>query len=112
MKIYLPNYTSNNCIVVRDKDTIRVYETTPQQNNNYYNYTDYYINSHYLTNTGSQQFNQYSTIPTCRNQNEFTKEVFYRNDFADILLIFGIMCIFIFLIPTKIIMRLFKRVRL
>ena len=63
MKIYLPNtLTNSNCVVVRDKDTIRVYENTPQQNGQYYNYTDYYINSHYITNTGSQQFNQYSTI--------------------------------------------------
>lgn len=112
MKIYLPNYTNNNCIVVRDKDTIRVYDNQPQQNNQYYNYTDYYINSHYLTNTGSQQFNQYSTLPVCRNHNEFTKEVFYRNDFDSILIIFLIMCIFIFLIPTKIFMRLFRRVRI
>lgn len=112
MKIYLPTYTNSNCIVVRDKDIIRVYESQPQQNNQYYNYTDYYINSHYLTNSGSQQFNQYSTLPSCRNHNEFTKEVFYRNDFSDILIIFTIMSFFIILIPTRIIMRLFKRVHL
>lgn len=111
MKIYLPTYTNNNCIVVRDKDTIRVYERTPNQNDNV-NYIDYYINSHYLTNTGTQNFNQYSTLPSCRNHNEFTKEEFYRNDFSNILIIFAVMSIFIFLIPTKIIMRLFKRVRL
>lgn len=112
MKIYLPTYTNNNCIVVRDKDTIRVYETQPHNDNNYYNYTDYYINSHYMTNSGSQQFNQYSTVPTCRNHNDFTKEEFYRNDFADICIIFVCLCLFIFLIPTKIFMRLFRRVRL
>ena len=112
MKIYLPNYTNNNCIVVRDKDTIRVYETTPQNNNQNYNYIDYYINSHYLTNSGVQQFNQYSTIPVCRNHNDFTKEVFYRNDFDNILIIFVIMSFFIILLPTRIIMRLFKRVHL
>lgn len=111
MKIYLPNYTNNNCIVVRDKDTIRVYENTPQYNTNV-NYIDYYINSHYITNNGTANYGQYSTLPSCRNHNEFTKEEFYRNDFADILIIFSIMCIFIFYIPTKIIMRMFKRVRL
>ena len=113
MKIYLPiTLTNDNCVVVRDKDTIRVYDQTPQQNNQYYSYTDYYINSHYLTNIGASQFNQYSTLPNCRNHNEFTNEEFYRNDYGDICIIFAIMCIFIFLIPTKIFMRLFRRVRL
>lgn len=111
MKIYLPTYTSQNCIVVRDKDTIRVYDTQPQYNTNV-NYTDYYINSHYLTNTGVANYGNYSSLPVCRNQNEFTKEVFYRNDFDSILIIFTIMSFFIILIPTRIIMRLFKRVHL
>ena len=74
MKIFIPTYTNNSCIVVRDKDTIRVYDRHPQQNDTV-NYTDYFINSHYLTNNGSQQFNQYATLPTCRNMSEFTKEV-------------------------------------
>lgn len=112
MKIYLPEYSNNNCIVVRDKDTIRVYENQPRQDGNYYNYTDYYINSHYLTNTGASQFSQYSTLPNCRNHSEFTSEVFYRNDYSDICIIFVCLCIFVFLIPTKIFMRLFRRVRL
>lgn len=113
MKIYLPiSLTNNNCVVVRDKDTIRVYDERPQQNNQYYSYTDYYINSHYLTNTGASQYGQYSTLPNCRNHSEFTNEVFYRNDYGDICIIFTIMCLFIFLIPTKIFMRLFRRVRL
>lgn len=111
MKIYLPAYTNNNCIVVRDKDTIRVYDSQPQYNTNV-NYTDYYINSHYLTNTGTANYGNYSSLPTCRNQNEFTKEVFYRNDFDSILIIFTIMSFFIILVPTRIIMRLFKRVHL
>ena len=112
MKIFLPNtITDNNCVVVRDKDTIRVYETVPQYNQTI-NYTDFYINSHYLSNAGAQQFNQYSTLPTCRPTSEFTDEVFYRNDFDSIMLIFTCLCIFVFLIPTKIFMRLFRRVRL
>lgn len=113
MKIYLPKkITNSNCVVVRDKDTIRVYDERPQQNNQYYSYTDYYINSHYLENYGSSQYNQYSTLPTCRNTSDFTDEVFYRNDYGDICIIFIVMCLFIFLIPTKIFMRLFRRVRL
>lgn len=111
MKIFLPTYSNNNCIVVRDKDTIRVYDNQPQYNQNV-NYIDYYINSHYLSNTGTANYGSYSTLPVCRNHNEFTKEVFYRNDFDSILIIFFIMSFFVFLLPTKIIMRLFRRVRL
>lgn len=112
-KIYLPiTITNSNCIEIRDKDTIRVWETRPQQNNQYYNYTDYYINSHYLSKNGSQQFNQYSSIPTCVDHTTITDDYFYRNDISDILIIFTIMCIFVFLIPLKIFMRLFRRVRL
>lgn len=113
MKIYLPNaLTNSNCVVVRDRDTIRVYDNQPEQNNQWYSYTDYYVNSHYMTNTGAQQFGQYSTLPTCRNHNEFTNEEFFRNDFSDICIIFTILCLFVFLIPTKIFMRLFRRVRI
>lgn len=43
------------------------------------------------------------------NSNTFSDEVFYRNDFADILIIFVIMCIFSFYIPIKIFSRIFKK---
>lgn len=112
MKIYLPNtVTSSNCAYVRDKDTIRVYDTQPSYNQTI-DYTDYYINSHYLSNRGQSTFSQYSTLPTCLNSNNFTTEEFFRNDFADICIIFTCLCIFVFLIPTKIFMRLFRRVRM
>lgn len=111
-KIYLPSITNNNCVEVRDKDTIRVWEQRPQQNNQYYNYTDYYINSHYLTKNGSQQFNQYSTIPTCVDHSAISNDYFYRNDITDILITFTIIMLFVVLIPLKIFMRLFRRVRL
>lgn len=111
-KIYLPSITNNNCVEVRDKDTIRVWEQRPQQNNQWYSYTDYFINSHYLTKNGSQQFNQYSTIPTCVDHSAISNDYFYRNDITDILITFTIIMLFVVLIPLKIFMRLFRRVRL
>lgn len=111
MKIFVPEYTNNNCIVVRDKDTIRVYDRQPQYNQDV-NYIDYYVNSNYMYTRGTANYGQYQALPTCRNQNEFTKEVFYRNDFSDICIIFIILCIFVFLIPLKIFSRLFRRVRI
>ena len=111
-KIYLPTISNNNCVEVRDKDTIRVWESRPQQNNQYYNYTDYYINSHYLTKNGSQQFNQYSSIPTCVDHANVSDDYFYRNDITDILITFTILMLFVVYIPLKIFMRFFRRIRL
>lgn len=106
--IYVPVYNSSNCVVIRDKDTIRIYDTQPTYNSNNY-YTDYYINSHYIFNNGYQQFNQYSTLPTCINHNLLTTNVFYRNDIDSILIIFLILLLICFLFPYKIISRMFGR---
>lgn len=106
--IYVPSYTSNNCIVIRDKDTIRVYDSQPTYNSTNY-FTDYFINSNYLFNNGYQTFNQYSTLPTCVNQNLLTTNVFYRNDIDKILVIFLILLIICFWFPYKILSRAFGR---
>ena len=55
--IYVPNYTSNNCVVVRNEQVIRKYETTPTYNSNI-NYVDYYIHSDYMESTGTQNFSK------------------------------------------------------
>lgn len=84
--IYLPNPVySNNCAYVYDKDTIRVYDSVPR-NNSTISYTDYFINSQYLTRTGQTTFNQYSTLPTCLDYLDFTTNVGYSNDFYKILI--------------------------
>lgn len=112
MKIYLPITLNNqNCVEIRDKDTIRVWERQPYQNGTF-NYTDYYINSHYLEKAGTSTFSQYSTIPICVDHSTITNDYFYRNDIADICITFTILCIFVFLIPLKVFMRFFRRVRL
>lgn len=109
--IYLPidDFSSYSCYYVYDKDTIRAYKTTPQ-NNSSSDYDDYYINSHYLIKSGTQTFGQFSTLPTCMNSTSLTNEIYYRNDMPSILLMFLIICIFAFYIPFNIVKRFFKKV--
>lgn len=106
--IYVPTFTNNNCVVLRDKDTIRVYDTTPTNNSTNY-YTDYYINSHYYFTNGTQTFSQYSTLPTCINHDLLTTNYFHRFDIDQILVIFLIILIVCFWFPYRIISRAFGR---
>lgn len=100
MKIYLPiEITSNQCPIVYDKDTIRVFEEIPTENTTI-NYTDYYINSNYLTKSGSYNFS--TEIPTCINYENFTTAYYYRNDFDRILIIFFIILFIVYFIFGKI----------
>lgn len=107
-KIYVPDMSVYACYVVRDTNTIRAYEKMPERDKTI-NYRDYYINSNYLYQDSYQSFGSYSTLPTCLSSEVLTEEVFYRNDFDSILIIFLIMCIFCFYIPLKIVLRLFRR---
>lgn len=107
-KIYLPTYSQGNCAYIRDGNTIRVYDSVPT-NNATINYKDYFPNSHYLFNSGSTTFSAYTTLPTCLNSSSITTEVYYRHDFADILLIFILMSFISFWVPWKIFIRLFRR---
>jgi hypothetical protein len=107
MKIYLPNI-NYQCISVYDANTIRAYETQPSINIDI-NYTDYFINSHYLIKTGIQHFSDVDTIPICIVSEQLTTDWYYRNDITDILLIITIMTLFCIYIPLKLILRLFKR---
>lgn len=113
-KIYIPDL-SYSCYTLIDKDTIRAYTTMPY-NPSYnqtitVNYRDYFINSNYLYKDGSQQFSSYTTLPVCLDTSNITNEIYYRNDFDRILLIFVILAIVIFGIPLKIFFRFFKRFR-
>ena len=106
--IYVPNYTSNNCVVVRNEQVIRKYETTPTYNSNI-NYVDYYIHSDYMESTGTQNFSSYSTLPVCTPSSKVTTDVYYRVDMPQILLMFFVICIFAFYIPLKVFVRLIRR---
>lgn len=110
--IYLPfeNVNDYACYYFYNSETIRAYKTMPTQGATV-QYDDYYINSHYLYQNGSQTFGNYSNIPTCLSTSRLTNVYSYRNDFADIMLIvFVFVFIFGFLIH-KFIKQLFKRWR-
>jgi len=84
--IYLPNsVSSDNCAYVYDKDTIRVYDSIPQHNSTV-SYTDYFINSQYLTRYGSTTFSTYSTLPVCLDYEDFTTNVGYSTYFDKVLI--------------------------
>lgn len=106
--IYVPDLENYKCFVVRSEEIIRAYEEVPK-NNMEVNYRDYYYNSNYLYNDGIQSFSTYTTLPTCLDNSVLTTEVYYRNDFDSILVIFICLCLIFFYIPIKILFRFFRR---
>ena len=107
-KIYVPSYTNNSCVHIVDKDVIRVYESVPT-NGSYVAYTDFFINSHYLSSEDLEYFDSQSSLPTCVNINDLTNDFYYRNDLSDILIIFIIISLVCIYLPYKIFSRLFGR---
>ncbi len=110
-KIYLPieNISDYKCYSVSDQDTIRAYVQQPQLDSSS-QYVDFYINSHYLQKSGVQSWGQWNnTLPVCLSSNNITNEVYYRNDFDSILIIFLVLFIFIICLPYKIMSRAFGR---
>lgn len=106
--VYVPEYNSGNCAYIYNSDIIRVYESQPR-NNTTINYKDYYIKSSYIYNEGSTTFGSYASLPVCINSNRITTEVYYRNDFSSILVIFFLLSFICFWIPWKILCRIFRR---
>lgn len=106
--IYVPDSQNYECFVVRNEETIRAYKEIPQ-NNKTIEYRDYYYNSNYYYQDGFQQFSQYTTLPVCLNNDNISNDVYYRNDFDKILVIFFIMFIFIVYFPLNIFFKFFKR---
>lgn len=106
--IYVPDLTNYKCYVVQSEGVLRGYEEVPT-NNTTINYRDFYINSNYIYRDGSQTFGQFSTLPVCLSSDVITSDVYYRNDFDSILIIFLIMSIFCLYIPLKVFLRLFRR---
>ena len=100
-KIYLPiELEENMCPYILDKDTIRVYDEEPTQNSTI-TYTDYFINSHYITKSGSEIFE--NDVLTCLDKTQFTTAFYYRFDFHQIMIIFISMLAIIYVIFGKII---------
>lgn len=106
--IYVPNYQNGNCAYIYNSDIIRVYDRVPSHNS-IINYKDYYIKSSYIYNEGSTSFGNYATLPVCISNDRITTDVYYRNDFMQILIIFFLLSWICFLIPWKIFLRLFRR---
>lgn len=106
--IYVPDLENYKCFVVQNENVIRAYKTIPR-NNTEINYRDYYINSNYIYKDGYQSFGNYSSLPVCLASDVLTDEVYYRNDFDSILIIFIILCLIFFWFPLKLLTRIFKR---
>lgn len=104
--MYVPNYTSGNCVVLQNATTLRVYERIPT-NNSTVNFTDYYFTGGYYHTSGQQTFSQYATIPTCRS--DITTNIYYRYDFDKIMIIFMSILVILYFMAFKPIIRLFGR---
>lgn len=109
-KIYIPLEEGENyvCYTIYDKDTIRAYVSTPSFNSSS-SYTDYFINSHYLSKNGVQTWGNYSTLPSCIPTNRITQDFWYRNDIKDIVIVFFILSIICIWFPVKLFSRIFGR---
>ncbi len=113
MKFYVPD-KSFACYEVIDRHTIRAYKEKPVYSKNI-EYFDIYLDANYLygsTNTTWFWYNSessHSNLPSCIDKNDLTTDYYYRNDIADILIIFVILAIFIIYLPYKIFSRFFGR---
>ena len=84
-KIYLPiELEEGKCPYILNKDVIRVYDTTPVIDTPV-NYTDYFINSHYISQNGTETL---SNTINCLDLENFTNAYVYRFDFSQIIVIF------------------------
>lgn len=102
---YVPT-TDYACYTVYNQDTIRAYHVSPNEYTSV-EYTDYFVNSHYLSKDGLQTFS--STIPVCLDSSNLTTDFFYRFDIVDIIIL-AIFLSFIFVyIPFKLIKIIFGR---
>lgn len=108
MKIYVPDLQNYKCVYVRGEGIIRAYREMPK-NNSTVAYRDYYIDSNYIFTDGDQNFSNYANLPVCLDNSNLTNEVYYRNDFDSILVIFICLCLIFFYIPIKILFRFFRR---
>lgn len=105
--IYVPEYNDNNCVVVVNATTLRVYDNVPEAGK-VVNYRDYYYTSHYSYTDNSTTYNQYSSIPKCLSEAELTTNYMYRTDIADIMLTFILIVGFIWFFITLLIKFFFK----
>lgn len=102
--IYVPDLENYKCFVVKDSNTIRAYKSMPQIDEEI-EYRDYFVNSHYLYNDGVELTNN---LPVCVDSSSLTSFYAYRNDFAEILIIFFLLIGFVYFTISKLWRALFK----
>lgn len=85
--LYVPNYRDNQCAIVLDKDTIRVFDSINGETNSY---TDYYVNSHYMSKKGVVGI----VDENCIDSQYISTTPMYRNDIFEIIFI-GLAFIFV-----------------
>lgn len=109
--IYVPNFDNNTCCYMYDSNTLRCYKTAPVVNTTI-QYTDYFVNSHYLYRNGESNFGNYgyNLNITCLDNSSYTDSFYYRNDITSILLCFAIFVGIIYFIFSKVLKAFFKGV--
>lgn len=107
-KVYVPSYTNGNCATVYSSNTLRVFDSVPA-NSTTITYTDYFLNSHYLSRTGSYSFDSSELLPSCISSDNISTDYWYRNDFDSILVILFILLIICIYFPIRLISRIFGR---
>lgn len=106
--IYVPNYNENNCIIIKNSDVIRVYDNTPYFNNEI-NYTDYFIKSDYMFVNSIELITDENLISKCVAHENITTQIYYRQDFFDILMLFLVIAFITLFLPTMLILRIGRR---
>lgn len=106
--IYSPISLDNNnkCYEFIDTTILRIYDDTTL--NTTITYIDYNTSNHYTSKTGQTIL---TAQPVCISHDDLTDDFYYRNDLSHILVIFLILCIFIFYIPYKIFIRFYRKGR-
>lgn len=109
--IYVPNdSTFNKCYVVQSEGVIRGYNKTPTTNTSY-SYRDYYIRSGYIYRDGTGNWGNTINNIVCLDSNSITNDYMYRNDIADIMIVFIIMVAGVWFLISKLIKTLFHGFR-
>lgn len=104
-KLYVPyqNVNDYSCYIVYDSQTIRAYKNDLIIGNN--DYTDFYVNTHYMQKDGTQLIESTIEMPVCMSTELLTNDPYYRNDISHILVFVSFILFFIFLA-----IRIFSRI--
>lgn len=104
-KLYVPyeNVDDYSCYIIYDSQTIRAYKNNLTIGNNAY--TDFYVNSHYMSKDGVQLIESTVEMPVCISTDSITNDIYHRNDISHILIFVSFVLFFIFLA-----IRIFSRI--